>query len=181
MKTERCEIRIRGMICRSCTDEVSGMLLRTKGVVKASVSYRKALAAVSFDPALVSPEELEKRIKSLGYDTGERSLAERALDLGCTPVQAFFKVTIHEIMPGIISGAIMAFTMSLDDFVISYFVTGLDFVTLPVEIYTYTKKPIQPKIYAMFTLLFLLIFVLMVISNVIQLMGDKKRQTARDK
>lgn len=84
MKTERCEIRSRGMICRSCTDEVSGMLLRTKGVVKASVSYRKALAAVSFDPALVSPEELEKRIKSLGYDTGERSLAERALDLGCT-------------------------------------------------------------------------------------------------
>ena len=66
MKTESCEIRIRGMICRSCTDEVSGMLLRTNGVVKASVSYRKALAAVSFDPALVSTEELEKRIKSLG-------------------------------------------------------------------------------------------------------------------
>ena len=111
----------------------------------------------------------------------DESLTDAALDLGCTHVQAFFKVTIHEIMPGIISGAIMAFTMSLDDFVISYFVTGLDFVTLPVEIYTYTKKPIQPKIYAMFTLLFLLIFVLMVISNVIQLMGDKKRQTARDK
>ena len=111
----------------------------------------------------------------------DESLTDAALDLGCTHIQAFFKVTIHEIMPGIISGAIMAFTMSLDDFVISYFVTGLDFVTLPVEIYTYTKKPIQPKIYAMFTLLFLLIFVLMVISNVIQLMGDKKRQTARDK
>ena len=111
----------------------------------------------------------------------DESLTDAALDLGCTHIQAFFKVTIHEIMPGIISGAIMAFTMSLDDFVISYFVTGLDFVTLPVEIYTYTKKPIQPKIYAMFTLLFLLIFVLMVISNVIQLMGDKKRQAARDK
>ncbi len=111
----------------------------------------------------------------------DESLTDAALDLGCTHVQAFFKVTIHEIMPGIISGAIMAFTMSLDDFVISYFVTGLDFVTLPVEIYTYTKKPIQPKIYAMFTLLFLLIFVLMVISNVIQLMGDKKRQVARGK
>ena len=111
----------------------------------------------------------------------DESLTDAALDLGCTHIQAFFKVTIHEIMPGIISGAIMAFTMSLDDFVISYFVTGLDFVTLPVEIYTYTKKPIQPKIYAMFTLLFLLIFVLMVISTVIQLMGDKKRQTARDK
>ncbi len=109
------------------------------------------------------------------------SLVNAAMDLGCTRVQAFFKVTIHEIMPGVISGAIMAFTMSLDDFVISYFVTGLDFVTLPVEIYSYTKKPIQPKIYAMFTLLFLLIFVLMVISNVIQLMGDKKRLDARNK
>ena len=111
----------------------------------------------------------------------DESLTDAALDLGCTHIQAFFKVTIHEIMPGIISGAIMAFTMSLDDFVISYFVTGLDFVTLPVEIYSYTKKPIQPKIYAMFTLLFLLIFALMVISNVIQLMGDKKRQAARSK
>ena len=109
------------------------------------------------------------------------SLVNAAMDLGCTRVQAFFKVTIHEIMPGVISGAIMAFTMSLDDFVISYFVTGLDFVTLPVEIYSYTKKPIQPKIYAMFTLLFLLISVLMVISNVIQLMGDKKRLDARNK
>ena len=109
------------------------------------------------------------------------SLVNAAMDLGCTRVQAFFKVTIYEIMPGVISGAIMAFTMSLDDFVISYFVTGLDFVTLPVEIYSYTKKPIQPKIYAMFTLLFLLIFVLMVISNVIQLMGDKKRLDARNK
>ena len=111
----------------------------------------------------------------------DESLTDAALDLGCTHMQAFFKVTIHEIMPGIISGAIMAFTMSLDDFVISYFVTGMDFITLPVEIYTYTKKPIQPKIYAMFTLLFLLIFVLMVISNVIQLMGDKKRLAARGK
>ena len=83
MKTESYEIRIRGMICRSCTDEVSGMLLRTKGVVKASVSYYKALATVSYDPALVTPEELEKRIKALGYETGERSRAERMLDLGC--------------------------------------------------------------------------------------------------
>ncbi|MBQ3701394.1 MAG: sulfite exporter TauE/SafE family protein [Oscillospiraceae bacterium] len=83
MKTESCEIRIRGMICRSCTDEVSGMLLRTKGVVKATASYRKALAEVSYDPALVTPDELESRIKALGYDTGERSYAERALDLGC--------------------------------------------------------------------------------------------------
>lgn len=82
-------------------------------------------------------------------------------------------MTLHEIAPGIVSGAIMAFTMSLDDFVISYFVSGLDFVTLPVEIYSYTKKPLHPKIYALFTLLFLLILVLMVTMNLIQLRGDK--------
>ena len=103
------------------------------------------------------------------------ALQDAAMDLGCTPVKAFFKVTLHEIMPGIVAGAIMAFTMSLDDFVISYFVTGSEFVTLPVEIYTYTKKPIQPKIYALFTLLFMLIFVLMVTMNLLQLRSDKKK------
>ena len=90
------------------------------------------------------------------------ALTDAAMDLGCTPVQAFFKVTLPEILPGVIAGAIMAFTMSLDDFVISYFVTGMDFVTLPVKIYSEVKKPIQPKLYAMFTLLFLLILILMV-------------------
>lgn len=105
----------------------------------------------------------------------DRSLTDAAMDLGCTPLQSFFKVTIHEIMPGIVAGFIMAFTMSLDDFVISYFVTGMDFVTLPVEIYSYTKKPIPPKVYAMFTLLFLLIFVLMVTMNLLQLRSDKRR------
>lgn len=109
----------------------------------------------------------------------DNSLTDAAMDLGCTPMQAFFKVTLHEIMPGVISGAIMAFTMSLDDFVISYFVTGLDFVTLPVEIYSYTKKPIQPKIYAMFTLLFGLIFVLMVTMNLLQIRADRNRTVRR--
>ena len=109
----------------------------------------------------------------------DRSLTDAAMDLGCTPFQAFYKVTLPEIMPGIVSGGIMAFTMSLDDFVISYFVSGLDFVTLPVEIYSYTKKPIQPKIYAMFTLLFGLIFVLMVVMNIMQIQGDKKKKDQR--
>ena len=105
----------------------------------------------------------------------DRSLTDAAMDLGCTPLQAFFKVTLPEIMPGVVAGGIMAFTMSLDDFVISYFVSGLDFVTLPVEIYSYTKKPIQPKIYAMFTLLFVLIAVLMVVMNLMQVRADKKK------
>lgn len=103
-------------------------------------------------------------------------LTEAALDLGCTPVQAFFKVVLHEIMPGIISGALMAFTMSLDDFVISYFVTGSDFVTLPVEIYSYTKKPIHPKVYALFTLIFLVILILMVTMNLLQARDSSKRR-----
>ena len=96
------------------------------------------------------------------------NLREAAMDLGCTPWQAFYKVVIHEITPGIVSGALMAFTMSLDDFVISYFVYGPRFVTLPVEIYNYTKKPLQPKIYALFTLLFAAILLVMVVMNLLQ-------------
>ena len=111
----------------------------------------------------------------------DSSLTDAAMDLGCTPVEAFFKVTLHEIMPGIISGAIMAFTMSLDDFVISYFVTGNSFVTLPVDIYSKVKKPIEPRIYAMFTLLFGLIFILMLTMNLMQLRADKRKQEQRVK
>ena len=107
------------------------------------------------------------------------ALTDAAMDLGCTPVQAFFKVIIHEIMPGILAGGIMAFTMSLDDFVISYFVTGPDFITLPVEIYSYTKKPIHPKIYAMFTLLFGFIFVLMLTMNLVQYHSERNKDRAR--
>ena len=105
----------------------------------------------------------------------DNSLTDAAMDLGCTPLQSFFKVTLYEILPGVAAGAIMAFTMRLDDFVISYFVSGMDFVTLPVEIYSYTKKPIPPKIYAMFTLLFLLILGLMIAMNLLQLRSDKKK------
>ena len=108
-------------------------------------------------------------------------LQEAALDLGCTPLQAFLKVVIHEIMPGIISGALMAFTMSLDDFVISYFVTGSSFITLPVEIYNYTKKPIQPKIYALFTLMFAVILILMVVMNLLQARSEKQPRLHNEK
>ena len=111
----------------------------------------------------------------------DRSLTDAAMDLGCTPIQAFYKVILPQIMPGIAAGGIMAFTMSLDDFVISYFVTGTGFITLPVEIYSYTKKPIQPKIYAMFTLLFGLIFVLMLTMNLLQIRADKQKTASRAK
>ena len=104
------------------------------------------------------------------------SLRDAALDLGCRPYQAFFKVTIFEILPGIISGFIMAFTMSLDDFVISYFVYGPKFITLPVEIYTQTKKPLHPKIYALFTLMFFAMLLLMIIMNLLQSRDEKRRK-----
>lgn len=107
------------------------------------------------------------------------NLNEAALDLGCTPVQAFFRVVIHEIIPGVISGALMAFTMSLDDFVISYFVYGPRFVTLPVEIYNYTKKPLQPKIYALFTLLFAVILLVMILMNLLQAKDEKRTRESR--
>lgn len=103
-------------------------------------------------------------------------LTEAALDLGCTPMQAFFKVTLPQIMPGVISGMIMAFTLSLDDFVISYFVTGPSFITLPVEIYNYTKKPIQPTVYALFTVMFVAILILMIVMNILQAKDEKKQK-----
>ena len=107
------------------------------------------------------------------------NLTKAAMDLGCTPAQAFFKVVLHEIFPGIVSGALMAFTMSLDDFVISYFVYGPNFVTLPVEIYNYTKKPLHPKIYALFTLLFLAILVVMTLMNLLQARDSAKQRGSR--
>ena len=82
-------------------------------------------------------------------------------------------------MPGVISGALMSFTMSLDDFVISYFVYGPNFITLPVEIYNYTKKPLHPKIYALFTLLFITIILVMTVMNLLQARDEKKTRAAK--
>ena len=109
----------------------------------------------------------------------DENLTEAALDLGCTPFRAFWKVTLPEILPGIISGILMSFAMSLDDFVISYFVYGPNFVTLPVEIYNYTKKPLHPKIYALFTLLFLAILVVMTVMNLLQARDSAKQRGSR--
>ena len=95
----------------------------------------------------------------------DKSLPEAAMDLGCTPLKAFLKVEIPEIMPGVITGLIMAFTLSLDDFVISYFTAGNGFVTLPIRIYSMTKKTVTPKMYALATIIFFVILALLLISN----------------
>ena len=93
------------------------------------------------------------------------ALPEAAMDLGCTPLQAFFKVELPAILPGVITGLIMSFTLSLDDFVISYFTSGTDFQTLPLLIYSMTKKSVKPTIYALSTVVFVMILVLLLISN----------------
>ena len=95
----------------------------------------------------------------------DRSLPEAAMDLGCTPFRAFLKVEIPEIMPGIITGFIMAFTLSLDDFVISYFTSGNGFQTLPIRIYNMTKKTVTPKMYALATIIFFVILALLIMTN----------------
>ena len=95
----------------------------------------------------------------------DKHLPEAAQDLGCTPVQSFFKVELPCIMPGIVTGFIMAFTLSLDDFVISYFCSGTDFQTLPILIYSMTKKEVKPDIYALSTLMIIAILALLILSN----------------
>ncbi|MBQ3015966.1 MAG: ABC transporter permease [Clostridia bacterium] len=112
------------------------------------------------------------RINELG-----NSLSDAALDLGCTPLQAFFKVKLPNIMPGVVSGMVMAFTMSLDDFVISYFVGPTNFQTLPLLIYSMTKKTVKPDMYALSTIIIISVFVLLIISN----MKSTKRLSANQK
>ena len=102
------------------------------------------------------------------------SLSEAARDLGCTPMRAFFLVELPEILPGILTGAIMAFTLSLDDFVISYFTAGNGFQTLPIRIYGMTKKTVTPKMYALATLIFFAILFLLILSNVAERKGEEK-------
>ena len=95
----------------------------------------------------------------------DKALPEAAMDLGCTPLRAFFKAELPEIMPGVVTGLIMAFTLSLDDFVISYFTAGNGFQTLPIRIYNMTKKTVTPKMYALATIIFFVILTLLLISN----------------
>ena len=110
----------------------------------------------------------------------DKALPEAAMDLGCTPAGAFFKVELPEIASGIVTGAIMAFTLSLDDFVISYFTSGNGFETLPIRIYGMTKKTVTPKMYALATIIFFVTMALLLISNIVD-NGDRESQQAQRK
>lgn len=102
------------------------------------------------------------------------SIYEAALDLGCNPRQAFFKTVMPEIMPGVISGMLMSFTYSLDDFVITYFTRGPKFQTLPIEIYTMLRRRISPTINALSTLLFIITIAILIIVNVWERRAEKE-------
>lgn len=95
----------------------------------------------------------------------DSSIYDAALDLGCNQWQAFYKVVIHELMPGIFSGLLMSFTYSLDDFIITYFTRGAKFQNLSIEIYSMTHRRISPKINALSALLFLAVLIIMIIIN----------------
>lgn len=106
------------------------------------------------------------------------NLYEAAQDLGCPPVRAFFKVVLPEIMPGIVTGMIMSFTLSIDDFVISYFTSGTT-QTLPIYIYSMTRKRVSPEINALSTVLFVVVMLLLIIVNVRQ-SKDRRPQGEED-
>ena len=109
----------------------------------------------------------------------DKNLIDAAQDLGCTWMQAFYLVILPEIKPGIISGALTAFTMSIDDFVISYFTAGSSISTLAMTIYGMTKKRVTPEINAISTLLFLFVLVLLVIINVREAKMEQRRENER--
>jgi len=104
----------------------------------------------------------------------DRNLVDAACDLGCTWIKAFRKVIIPEILPGIINGLIIAFTLSIDDFVISYFTAGGNVMTLPMRIFAMTRRRISPEINALSTILFLTVLLLLIIINVREMRQEDK-------
>ena len=105
--------------------------------------------------------------------TLDQNLADAAMDLGCTPWQALVKVIVPQIKPGIVSGALIAFTMSFDDFVISYFVTGNGVSNISILVYTMSKR-INPSINALSTLIILIISVFLLFYNLIPAIAEKR-------
>ncbi len=106
----------------------------------------------------------------------DKSLSEAAQDLGCTPARAFLKVELPEIVPGIVSGLMLSFTMSLDDFVISHFVSSPDFQTLPLYVYNQTAHNVK---FSMYALCALIVSIILVILLVVNFAGGSKRKEGK--
>jgi spermidine/putrescine transport system permease protein len=109
-----------------------------------------------------------------------KHLYEAALDLGCTPAGALWKVIVPEIMPGIITGLLLAFTLSIDDFVISFFTTGSGVSTLSITIYSMARQGIKPTLNALSTIMFTFVLVLLIIVNVRQAREERKERSGKN-
>ena len=109
----------------------------------------------------------------------DRSLSEAAMDLGCTPTKAFFKVELPQIIPGIVSGIMLAFTMSLDDFVISHFVSSPNFQTLPLYVYNQTAHNVKFSMYALCALIVAIILVILLLVNFTGTVNNKRKTVRR--
>ncbi len=96
------------------------------------------------------------------------NLHEAAQDLGCSPFKSFYKVILPEIMPGVLSGFLMAFAFSLDDFVVSYFTSGTTSQTLPITIYSMTRKKVNPQVNALSTIIFAVVIIVLISKNIIE-------------
>ncbi len=111
----------------------------------------------------------------------DKNLTEAALDLGCTPAQTFFRVELPHILPGVVSGLMMSFTLSLDDFVISHFVSSTDFKTLPLYIYNQTAHEVKFSMYALCTLMIVAILVLLIAVNVAGSVDENRQKKKNQK
>ena len=108
----------------------------------------------------------------------DKHIYEAALDLGCNPRKAFFKVVIPEIMPGIVTGFLMAVTFSLDDFVVSYFTHGATAQTLSVAIFSMTRRKVSPEINALSTIVFIVVLAVLLASNLYDAKKEEKKRKA---
>ena len=133
------------------------------------------IAHITFDVPYVILNVMPK------FNQMDPHIYEAAQDLGCSPIQAFRKVVLPEIMPGVVSGFLMSFTYSLDDFVISYFTSGSTSQTLPITIYSMTRRKVSPEINALSTLIFIAVVIVLIVKNVIETKAAKKAQGERSK
>lgn len=128
------------------------------------------IAHITFDVPYVILNVMPK------FNQMDPHIYEAAQDLGCSPIKAFRKVVLPEIMPGVVSGFLMSFTYSLDDFVISYFTSGSTSQTLPITIYSMTRRKVSPEINALSTLIFIAVVIVLIVKNVIETKAAKKAQ-----
>ncbi len=109
----------------------------------------------------------------------DNSLYEASLDLGCPPIKSFFKAVVPQIMPGILSGFLMAFTFSLDDFVVTYFTSGSGYQTLTIVVESMTKRRVSPEINALSTIIFVVVLLSLILINIKDAKEEKLKKERR--